>query len=1014
MKTRFLSTIVLFAMLASILVADVPFLGTGGAFLTASVSADGPDPVDDDDDEDPLPTLILRFYHNGVYVGENYNRFVSAGDKITVRAGYLRPLRVPEADGTGTTRARDEFGNGLNEFVVDPTAEVYYTHNSHDGIRIQDELDLGRRRVGTAIQAPATTSGSGPIAQGVQVGTDTWLANRVFLRHFGGHVPERATNTNKSTRFPLADGLTVPARVEGSQEMYTISVVAYRGNEEARDTQSFMLIPSNNARVQNWDANNFLVFSVFADSNKLYDHRQGILVAGIEREDWIVDYQRLNPTGLAGTRPDDDGARSRPDFVAHDLLEPFAPTLPANFNRRGRPSEVAAFVEILDPKGVKIAGEGAGMRVKGGWSRGTNLYEQRTFEFYFRDEYNEYDSNVTNRISFPLFGEQHSDDGSGNIINRYRRFRVRNGGSDRDRAYIRDELAATLFRQAGMMLTQKFRPAVVFLNGGYYGMTFMKMPRTENHWAREVGGNNDNFVIIQNGERAVDGCNTSNETCGRIIPFQSCSSGCQPVTVDEATHASGCRVSTRRYGPSPNASVGNVTGHGVGMYQGFAPPVCSGSRSCAAAEFDSVPGIEERREVCASFATTGDDYCDGVRNAAGGWEIQPHRQVCFKSNSATNPGNRYGSCTGCRGTCDWADMIRLIEGQHVRALDGTDLAGGNTNSNSNTIRANLNGFTGANGQQRWEEFKLRVDVDYLIHYYALNMWGANEDWPGNNMEWWRYFPDAGEQAQIDAGTLDYHRYLVNPETKVSQWRPVPQDLEMGYSIWSHQRAAASQSTMATANTLQFLLDRGNTPGAGGHYGAGAGTFMMRGLLGSDANPGTTIPQDAVTTVSAAEMRTKLANAYADIFGGSHSATNAQATFAALRSRTEAEHRVMLDVGSTDNNGNFLEGHQGNAPGTNPNRRVAEIHRSSVQSGIAGWAWPNWGIGTGPTDPNVLADLNNINVFLGARTAALTTHLESTLLNDRFPGGSTTWSARNVTVDFGVVGPSACTAADTQS
>jgi hypothetical protein len=210
-----------------------------------------------------------------------------------------------------------------------------------------------------------------------------------------------------------------------------------------------------------------LVFTLNSDPHGLYDHNHGILIEGIDREQW----HRENP----GRNPD--------------------PTAPANFNRRGQESERAVFVEMFNSSGTLHISQRAGMRVKGGWSRARS---QKSLELYARDEYGD-----RNNFLFPFFGEEHSMDGQ--IMNRYRRVRLRNGGNGRDQCYIRDELGQELLRQAGFTTTQKHTPAAVFLNGEYYGAAWLKTPRTENHWGRLFGGDNNNFEHIGTNEEGWSG-----------------------------------------------------------------------------------------------------------------------------------------------------------------------------------------------------------------------------------------------------------------------------------------------------------------------------------------------------------------------------------------------------------------------------------------------------------------------------------------------------------------------------
>ncbi|MCL1866065.1 MAG: CotH kinase family protein, partial [Oscillospiraceae bacterium] len=212
-----------------------------------------------------------------------------------------------------------------------------------------------------------------------------------------------------------------------------------------------------------------LIFSLTSDPDNLYGHNNGILVEGIDREKW----QAENPRQVANN---------------------FSP---ANYNRTGRSAERPVHVEVFDNTGNLHISQNAGIRVKGGWTRG---YVQKTLELYARKEYDD-----TNAFEFSFFDDQeHSKDGQ--IINSYRRFRLRNGGTDRADANIRDELSHTLYKQAGFEYSQTHVPAAVFINGKYYGFSWVKSPRTENHWATKYGGKAGNYTMIDDSEEGKEGC----------------------------------------------------------------------------------------------------------------------------------------------------------------------------------------------------------------------------------------------------------------------------------------------------------------------------------------------------------------------------------------------------------------------------------------------------------------------------------------------------------------------------
>ena len=841
MKLKILSLCTLFAMVVSIFITDTP-LFTGIELPSLATNASASEPADD---ANRLRVIVL---YNGEPIASSRHRDVGFDFNSFVNRGTI------------TLRVEDNNGNPVS------AARIHYT---------------------TSTMASGSTfpaQGAASMAPG-QVAA----ASSPFGRHDGGVIPAPRTadgnGVTPSARATTVNGGTatieVPTR-EANREVFTISAVAVSTAGTFRPshpvTRSLIL------ETNRWDQSEMMIFAVYSDATGLYGHNDGILIPGRDRERWIERYRALN-----GNR--------RPVFENWGADQEFyPPTLPANYNWRGRSAERPAFIEMFDPKtGYRHINQTVGLRMKGGWSRGTLPIEQRTFEYYGRNTYNEYCRGGENTFLFPLFGEQNvleTGANSGNLQLRFRRFRTRNGGTDREQAYMRDEMGSELVRQTGMLLPQNYRPAVVYLNGAYYGFTFMKTPRTENAWMRIMGGSTDRFHHIGGSESVSQGCFTMG--CGRL--------------------------NTTGPGVQTNMTAGTRT------YSGLRPNTCNGTTfSCGRAICAEDDNDQSREPVCDTY---GAAECRLAENLGGSGHTRP--------SPSTN--HRY-----CKAVCDWQELRSLMIGEGAFGHAGT----GGTAATPN----------GLSTSARWEEFNRRIDVENLIQYYALQLFAANIDWPGNNMEMWRYFPTKCGIGVLEGATCGptegrcnfpnnpaIREYRLNdipgkadvcekndpelhPYLRDGRWRIHPHDIEYGYALW--QNGDIPSGTGYAANNMAAILTRrrngtnddrpAGISSIGDHFSAaGSGNIIFPTLMARE------------------DVRTKFANTMADFLApgaaldpGANNATNygtgSVGTFNRLRRSFAFEHARTI--------------------AQNPNaggRRVTEYQRSqtSLTAGPNG-AWPTW-------------------------------------------------------------------------
>ena len=126
----------------------------------------------------------------------------------------------------------------------------------------------------------------------------------------------------------------------------------------------------------------------------------------------------------------------------------------------------------------------AGLRIRGGMSRRQN---QKSFTLYFRDTYG------PKTLHFALFDKKEED---------YKRFGLRNGGDDSQYTKFKDVMLQDLAK-GGKYTVLRNRPAVVFLNGEYWGPYALCEITTANMMKDRYGVDEKNLIVFKEAELDV-------------------------------------------------------------------------------------------------------------------------------------------------------------------------------------------------------------------------------------------------------------------------------------------------------------------------------------------------------------------------------------------------------------------------------------------------------------------------------------------------------------------------------
>ena len=205
------------------------------------------------------------------------------------------------------------------------------------------------------------------------------------------------------------------------------------------------------------DYGRIMVVSLVCEPDALLDYETGIMVKGRVFDEWITEDDHKNI------------------LIDHD----FWYLIQANYTQKGKDWERPLSVELFDGSDELSFQQDAAFRLQGSASR---MFSHKSFRLYARSQYG------ASQFSYPLFaGDAES----------YKYITLRNGGNAANDLIFKDGWQQSLLADRHFA-TQKTRPAVVFLNGEYWGVYCLNdrycAQYVQDHYGIE------NAVIVKEGE----------------------------------------------------------------------------------------------------------------------------------------------------------------------------------------------------------------------------------------------------------------------------------------------------------------------------------------------------------------------------------------------------------------------------------------------------------------------------------------------------------------------------------
>jgi len=251
---------------------------------------------------------------------------------------------------------------------------------------------------------------------------------------------------------------TSPSFKESDEEVYKVTVVRACAIKDSNIISSIVthtyIVDENNESDKN--RYSLPLISISSNHDNLFGYLHGILVPGAS-----FNEERRYQSG--------------------------------NYYRKGIEWERPIHIEFFEPDGTPGFSQNAGLRIHGNSTRNIRIKAMR---IHASDLYDERDM-----FDYPIFPGL-SKTGSNEPLTEFNDLILRNSGNDYNETYLRDGFLQTLVTHLGFD-TQAYRPAVVFINGEYWGLYNIRERYNEYYFATKYDVDNSKIVILESPEAVV-------------------------------------------------------------------------------------------------------------------------------------------------------------------------------------------------------------------------------------------------------------------------------------------------------------------------------------------------------------------------------------------------------------------------------------------------------------------------------------------------------------------------------
>lgn len=196
----------------------------------------------------------------------------------------------------------------------------------------------------------------------------------------------------------------------------------------------------------------------------------------VKTQSYLCDHEYDLPIVSIATNPGNLWDYERGIYVKGCCADTIEPYLGANF---WKDWEYRANIEMYQPDGEECFNQIVGINIFGGFSR---WLPQKSMAIFARSRYGK------NRIEYPIFPERD--------IKKYKSFVIRNSGGDFRRTHFRDAFMTQLAKPTGVAI-QEYQPAVIYINGRYWGIQNLREKINEHYLKANYGVDKENLDILR-------------------------------------------------------------------------------------------------------------------------------------------------------------------------------------------------------------------------------------------------------------------------------------------------------------------------------------------------------------------------------------------------------------------------------------------------------------------------------------------------------------------------------------